>query len=173
MIGRPQDNGGTWARCVLVGAALATVVAMTPRTVAAQADVYAGCTYEQCALRIRARFFGRDLVRGRDDEKVHGLGIWVGSLDDAFAGNPAAQELAASFGRRHNLGSTLVLLGGVTAAFAAALLASDTPGRDHGAATVATFGGLAALAVGGVMERSAEDRLSRAVWEYNRGLERP
>ena len=132
----------------------------------AQADGGLDCEYAACALRVKNGFWGRSLVRGAEEAKISGLGFWVGDLGGAFAGSPVSQDLVASFRRRHNVGSFLgfsglavVIVGGI---------------RNHGAFDdgVVTMGGVAAMLVGAILIVSAEDRLSEAVWEYNRLVNR-
>ena len=137
--------------------------------VAAQDTV--DCAYSACALRVNQGIFGRSLVRGLDEEKVAGLGMFVGGLDEAFAGSPIAQEHAARYRRRHNAGSVLSLLGG--AAFFVALFAADGSGGfyDDGWAVGLVAGSLVGL-TGALVSVSGEDHLHRAIWEYNRETRR-
>jgi hypothetical protein len=129
------------------------------------------CAYDACALRVRYHFFGSDLVRGVRDEKVAGLGMFVGNLDDEFAGSPAAQDLAERYRSRHNTGGVLGLLGAVATVAAVFTLEWDTP-TENGGGFALLFGGAALALTGGIIESSGRDYINRAVWEYNRSLRR-
>lgn len=38
------------------------------------------------------------------------MGLWVGNLDDVFAGSLVAQQLAEAYRRRHNVGGLLTFV---------------------------------------------------------------
>lgn len=151
---------------VALVALTAVAVGVTdPGTLAAQDTV--DCAYSACALRVQQGFFGRSLVRGLEEEKVAGLGLFVGGLDEAFAGSPIAQEHAARFRRRHNTGSILTLLG--SAGMVAALFATDDSARFYDDSwAVGLFAGSLVAVTGALVSGSGEDHLHRAIWEYNR-----
>ena len=117
------------------------------------------CEYAACALRVK----GGSLVKGTDEEKVVGLGFWVGDLDEAFDGSPLSQELAASYRQRHNVGQLVWLAGSI-----ALFLGLIDSYADENRGTVVTVSGLVVLFTGVFISRSGRDRLNRAIWEYNR-----
>ena len=157
------------AETCLRAALLLVAVQAVGAPASAQAPDRIDCSYDECALRIKNRFFGTDLVRGVGDEKVAGLGFVVGSLDDQFAGSRVAQDLAARYRGRHNWGSVLGLLG--TIATVASIFTLDWDTQSTGDATGALLvGGAALVLTGALVENSGRDYISRAVWEYNRAL---
>ncbi len=115
------------------------------------------CEYAACALRVK----GGSLVKGVEEEKVVGLGFWVGDLDEAFDGSPVSQELAASYRQRHNVGQLMWLTGSIA-------LVLGVFDADENRGTVVTVSGLVVLVTGVYFSRSGRDRLNRAIWEYNR-----
>jgi hypothetical protein len=141
---------------------------MMPAPLHSQAPPPIDCAYDECALRVEQGFFGQDLVRGLEEVEVSGLGLYVGGLDDVFAGSPIAQDLAASYRSRHNAGSVLTLIGVVV--MTVSLYATDD-WVDSGS-WAGVLGGSVVALTGALVEASGRDRLHRAVWEYNRALAR-
>jgi hypothetical protein len=160
----------SWPRA-FSGALLAAITALAPtaQNALAQSSSSSACSYEECALRVRFGFFGESLVRGAESDKVRDLDFWIGSLDEVFEGSTAAQDLAATFRRRHNTGTVLTILGIV--GMVSEVISTDfwenddTPGAGF-------WSGIVLGAAGGIFIQTSRDPLSRAVWEYNRGLER-
>jgi hypothetical protein len=143
-------------------------LAVEPQPALAQAG---SCTYDTCALRVYYNAAGAALVRGRDQSVINGLGFWARDMTSAFDGNPLAQDLADSYRERHNLGTVLTGLGAVS--FFIGLVAADgVISLDLDTPSLLSLGGLAAIAIGSRVSLSAEDDLSRAIWEYNRTLPR-
>jgi hypothetical protein len=137
----------------------------------AQAQIDPACTYDRCALRVAYSPAGAALVRGRDQIVLNGLGFWARDMTLAFEGNRLSQDLANSYTERHNLGTVLTGVGAVS--FFIGLLVDDgSISLDLGTGSLLSLGGIAAIAVGSRISLSAEDQLSRAVWEYNRTLPR-
>lgn len=129
------------------------------------------CSYDQCALRVAYNAAGAALVRGREQVVIDGLGFWASDMSRAFEGNRLSQDLAASYRRRHNTGTVLTGVGAVSFFFG--LLADDgNISLDLDTPSLLSLGGLTLIAVGSRVSMSAEDQLSRAVWEYNRMLPR-
>ena len=129
------------------------------------------CTYDQCALRVHYNAAGAALVRGRDQVVINGLGFWARDMSPAFAGNQLSQDLAASYRSRHNTGTVLTAIGAVS--FFIGLVADDgNISLDLDTPSLLSLGGIALIAVGSRVSMSAEDQLSRAIWEYNRTLAR-
>lgn len=146
----------------------AVCIAMEPAS--AQAPQPIDCSYDECALRIKQSFFGgSDLVRGVGDDKVDGLGAFIGSLDGAFSGSPTAQDLAARYRSRHNTGSVFGLLGTVAVTVAIYTLDWDTQSADDTSAGL-LLGGTAFLLTGAIIQSTGRDYLNQAIWEYNRAL---
>jgi hypothetical protein len=137
----------------------------------ARAQIDPTCTWDQCALRVAYSPAGAALVRGRDQIVLNGLGFWARDMSRAFEGNRLSQDLAASYTERHNLGTVLSGVGAVSF-FIGLLLEDGSISLDLGTGSLLSLGGIAAIAVGSRISLSAEDQLSRAVWEYNRTLPR-
>jgi hypothetical protein len=135
----------------------------------ALAQVGPACTYDTCALRVHYNAAGAALVRGRDQIVINGLGFWARDMTRAFDGNRLAQNLADSYRERHNLGTVLTGVGALS--FFIGLVAADgVISLDLDTPSLLSLGGLAAIAIGSRVSLSAEDDLSRAIWEYNRTL---
>jgi hypothetical protein len=129
------------------------------------------CSYDQCALRVAYNAAGAALVRGRDQIVINGLGFWASDMSSTFEGNQLSQDLAASYRRRHNTGTVLTGVGAVS--FFIGLVADDgNISLDLDTPSLLSLGGIALIAVGSRVSMSAEDQLSRAIWEYNRMLPR-
>ena len=129
------------------------------------------CPYDECALRIYYNAGGAALVRGRDQIVINGLGFWARDMSPAFEGSRLSQDLAASYRTRHNTGTVLTGAGGLS--FIVGLLMADGDiSLDFDTASLLSLGGLTLIAVGSRVSLSAEDQLSRAIWEYNRMLPR-
>ncbi|MGE0157936.1 MAG: hypothetical protein AB7T31_00915 [Gemmatimonadales bacterium] len=148
-----------------------SLVALSATARPAAAQFGPDCTYDQCALRVAYNAAGAALVRGRDQIVINGLGFWARDMNRAFEGNRLSQDLAASYRSRHNTGTVLTGVGAVS--FAIGLLAADgNISLDLDTPSLLSLGGLALIAVGSRVTLSAEDQLSRAIWEYNRTLTR-
>jgi hypothetical protein len=155
------------AQPLLVLALLAFIAVARP----AAAQLGPDCRYDQCALRVAYNAAGATLVRGRDQIVINGLGFWARDMTDAFGGNRLSQDLAASYTRRHNTGTVLSGVGALS--FFIGLLAADgNISLDLDTPSLLSLGGLALIAVGSRVSLSAEDQLSRAIWEYNSALAR-
>jgi hypothetical protein len=137
----------------------------------ALAQVGPSCTYDACALRVYYNAAGAALVRGRDQIVINGLGFWARDMTRAFDGNRLAQDLADSYRERHNLGTVLTGVGALS--FFIGLIGADgNISLDLDTPSLLALGGLAAIAIGSRVSLTAEDDLSRAIWEYNRTLPR-
>lgn len=129
------------------------------------------CSYDQCALRVAYNAAGAALVRGREQVVINGLGFWANDMSRAFEGNRLSQDLAASYRRRHNTG-TLLTGAGAVSLFIGLIADDGNISLDLDTPSLLSLGGLALIAVGSRVSMSAEDQLSRAIWEYNRALAR-
>ena len=130
------------------------------------------CTYDQCALRVYYSPAGAALVRGVDQIVLNGLGFWATpDVVRAFSPNRLSQDLANSYRERHNISTILTGVGAVS--LFVGLIATDGDIKlDFSGPSLLELGGLAAIAIGGRVALSAQDQLSRAIWEYNRALAR-
>jgi hypothetical protein len=148
-----------------------SLLALSAVTQPAFAQFGPNCPYEQCALRVAYNAAGSALVRGRDQIVINGLGFWARDMSEAFESHPPAQDLAASYRRRHNTGTVLSGVGALS--FFVGLIAADgNISLDLDGPSLLSLGGLTLIAVGSRVSLSAEDQLSRAIWEYNRTLPR-
>ena len=144
---------------------LATGAGLIPAPSTAQLS---NCPYADCALRVHFGVLGgQSLVRSSTGEQITGLGFPVDNLDDAFAGSPMSQALARTFRRRQNAGTVLAFAGGLM--IGVWFLQKDS---SSGPDDFLIWGGLAIGLGGTLTAASGRDYLSRAVWEYNRGLGR-
>ena len=147
-----------------VGAALLVLALPFPEL---NAQTTRDCTYDQCALRVQSRLFSRSIVRGRDAERVARIGMFVHDLPLFREGPDSAARYYAAFRSAHNRGTLLSLL--ATALF---VVASATRGPyDWEAPSFGLFVTGVAVGIGGSINViRSEDRLSKAVWWYNRAL---
>ncbi len=136
---------------------------------AAQAN---GCTYDTCALRLHQGFWGPRIVRGVTGEKVAGYGLFAPRLSLFAERSDSAGRYYELFRKSHNQGSGLALAG--TVIFAGfALRGALEPNRNL--STVEGVGltvGTGLLLAGVIRLLPAHNRLSKAIWWYNRTLVR-
>lgn len=126
-----------------------------------------GCTYDECALRL-AGGSGR-ILRGIEGEEVARIGWFGGSIERAFAGSDSALVFARRFAPTVRTGLVLEFVGFGLIAGASALQES----RGVGAPEVGLAGaGLVAIHFGSRRLSLGYDYLSRAIWWYNRDLQR-
>ena len=150
---------------------LALVLALlaAPATAAQTPDAApaaAGCSYEECALRVEPGLRGMTLVQGREGVAVGRGLVWGPDIESAVAEAPLAlrHAQAHSSARRQSaiaLFAAAVLLVGVES------LDTTDQGRlgaGLGALGLSLYGSSQAV-------RAQRDR-ARAVWEYNATLDR-
>ena len=144
---------------LLVGIALSVV---SP-SVGAQGDTV--CTYDQCALMLRAGFWGTRLLQGVREEPIARIWFLAPRVSVFTMRTDTASVLYESFRRKYNGGAWLQVAG-LGLLLGASLLADESE-----AAAIGLVGSGVVLTVAGVL-RAASGRhdLSRALWWYNRGL---
>jgi len=142
------------------------LVALTPRGMAQSDD----CTYDRCALRIHRGFWGPRLVRGMDEDKVAGLGMFAPRLALFAQRSDSAARYYELFRKSHNQGSALALAGAIV--FTAFTL-SHGPDWNQQVTTAQGVGmsvGAGLMLAGAIRLAPSHNRLSKAVWWYNRTL---
>lgn len=150
------------AACV----ALALGGAVSPLT--AQ-TVDTSCSYARCGLGIVPRLSALDVVRGDREERVGSLAFLLPhDVRAAFAGSEPAQRRAGRALGLRRVGAVLTATGGALAVAGAVHAVSSRSGRTTWA--VGAGIGAAAFAASVPVHFAADAELSRAVWEYNRGL---
>lgn len=134
------------------------------------------CPYRECALRIEERgglFSRRAIVRGTEGEELGRIGfLGAPDLDPLLADPDSAAYYYREFRANHPSGNLLKAAGGLLVGAAIAFV----PDVDDDGARIALLGG----GLGGFVlyflgdERAdrATNSLARAIWWYNRGLER-
>lgn len=132
-----------------------------------QAD---GCTYDRCALRVHRGFWGPRLVRGLEGDKVAGLGLLAPRLTLFAERSDSAARYYELFRKSNNQGAALMLAGALVFV---GVTVSAGPRWDQPVTTAQGVGlavGLGLLVAGGIRILPAHNRLSKAVWWYNRTL---
>lgn len=141
-----------------------TVLCVWPPTAPGQTPD--ACSYDACALRVRYRLLGGQIVQGREENRVVSLG-WLAPNAPLFGErSDTAAWYYASFRRKQHVGAALGFAG--LAASVAALLVGDS---NQDLAAGLGIGGSVLVIGGGIQLGRANERLSRAVWWYNRTLE--
>lgn len=126
-----------------------------------------GCSYDACALRVEPGWFSRDIVQGVDGVGVGRFGVIDSDLEEAVAGSDYAADQARAYDRSHRL----ALLSGIAGSALILLSATVAVGDgDEAVSSAASLGGIALGFASVRFQMSAEQALSRAVWEYNRTL---
>jgi hypothetical protein len=135
---------------------------------AALAQTATPCSYDACALRLRHTFWKTQIVQGQKDSPVASVGLFPPAVPLFAERSDSAARYYASFRRRATSSAVLGLAG--LAAITVGLLVE---GDDHDAGLVLVIGGGLLGTVGGILRTGAQERLSRAVWWYNRSLASP
>ncbi len=165
---RRAGEGAVAMRTVRVAIATAVVVAGTVLLLPADTNAQeTECTYDACALRMRYRFMGARLVQGVEEKPVGSVGLFAGSMPLLADRSDSAGIYYRAF-HSANKSSSWLLLGGV-AAFATGFVVAVSDG-EHAVVTVSFVAGLGLLTGGLVRSSQAQERLSKAVWWYNRAL---
>jgi hypothetical protein len=129
-----------------------------------------GCTYDTCALRLHRGFMGPRIVRGVTGEKVAGFGLFAPRLSLFAERSDSAARYYELFRKSNNQGNALALVG--TAIFLAATFSRGTDWSQP--VTTAQGVGLAIGAgftlAGAIRLHPSHNRLSKAIWWYNRTL---
>lgn len=142
---------------------LGLAVATRPGT--AQEDP---CTYDTCALRLHRGFLSARIVRGMEGEKVAGLGMFAPRLTLFAERSDSAARYYELFRRSTNQGNGLVLAG--TAVF---LVFAFSNGFDWNQQVTTAQGvgmtvGAGLMLAGSIRILPSYNRLSKAIWWYNR-----
>lgn len=128
------------------------------------------CAYDQCALRFTLGFGSWSVVQGIDSRKVGRLGMFRGpDVAKLVATVPEAAEEARQFQRGYAR-SSAILWGGAALAVVGSGLAAANDG--HPAAVGLGFSGVALMSYAAWSHGKSFNRLSRALWLYNRSLSR-
>lgn len=133
--------------------------------VAAQQD---GCTYDECALRVKRGFWGPRLVQGLQEEKVAGFAFVAPPLTDFLQRSDSALRYYTLFRSRHNRGLWL-MLGGTLLVGGAQILHAINADQDPIAIGI-VIGGAAGWVIGAINIGRSQEPLSKTVWWYNRTL---
>ncbi len=136
-----------------------------PSAAPLEAQATAGCTYDQCALKLKRGFLSRKLIAGTQEEHVANVYFLAPYLERFAERSDSAAYYYARFRSKQN-SSTWFALGSL-AAFAAALIVNDSNEPVAGTLLVLGVGG---LTVSLVRSLPAPNDLSRAIWWYNRDL---
>ncbi|MDT7858175.1 hypothetical protein RQM47_16120 [Rubrivirga sp. S365] len=163
---RPTPRGPALGRTALLAVAL---VGLFGAPAVAQ-DAGAPCPYEDCALRIEPTALGVRVVRGSE-------GVAVGRLvpfREDLSALTASSATALPYARAAERASSRSVLAAVAAGLLLwAAADEDGPlGGGDGLRVGAALGGATAGFYGVVLGLRAEQASARAVWEYNRGLDR-
>lgn len=151
------------SRFAAFAACLAAGALSSPGAAQAQDEA---CTYDRCALRVHYGFLTHSIVQGSEGERVARIGIFAPDLD-LFAGSDSAAFYYSGFRSAHN--SSVWLSIGALAAIATAAIV-DTQDADEVVFGSLVIGG--GLAIGAsIRSLQARERLSTAIWWYNRSLD--
>jgi hypothetical protein len=145
-------------RWLLVG----TVLGVAPA--AGQGPV---CSFDQCALRRDASFWGARLVAGHAATTVARLGFFPARVSVLEEASDSSRYWYHEYRRAQSTGAWLSLAG------VGLMMGAGLAHRDHhdDALTAGLFLGGAGLVVGGgISLRRGGNNLERSVWWYNRGL---
>lgn len=150
--------------CALAGALLSPLSA--DRAAAQQAP--ANCTYDTCALRVRAPTFRapRALVRGLEDIEVARLGLMEPAIAPLVTLSDSAVTHARVYDVLSDRGSIITIVGTVLSIGAPIVF------RETGQKVGFAVAGIGISIYGGIVTNQAQEALSRALWWYNRELPR-
>jgi hypothetical protein len=106
------------------------------------------------------------------DGQAYSVGLFGGGLEDAVAGNPVAEDHAATFKTLTIAGWSLYLAGlGSSIGGVYLLSSSHNDSGNEAAGAALSLGGVAALIAGGVLFANAQPRIWDAVNTYNDGVD--
>jgi hypothetical protein len=143
-------------------------VATTIMVVCVQGTAFGQCTYDTCALRTTHGWSVR-LVAGAEEKEIAKLGMFPPAEPTALFAerSDVAASLYDSFRSQRRKGSFMVI-GGLAVMLGGVFVASENEGVAWGL----IVGGLGIEIGGAIVQVVAFDKVSRAVWEYNRTLSR-
>jgi hypothetical protein len=131
----------------------------------AHAQQGANCTWDSCALRIRAPSFTRGpaLVRGAQDEEIVPLGLMQPAIAP-YMWSDSSRHYAERYDVLYDRGGILNIAGTATAIIAPIIFPNTSQKIGF------TLVGVGISILGGVFTNQANDALNRAVWWHNREL---
>lgn len=122
--------------------------------------------FGDCALRVRHRLFGTEIVRGTEDTPVAEIGFRAPPLGELFARSDQAALGFDRFRKNHRRASWMSVLGGLE--FVGALVARSQ-GEDDWAMALSVSGVVIEVA-SRIFRTRAKEQLSSAIWWYNESL---
>jgi hypothetical protein len=140
-----------------------------PGVLQAQAQTGTSCTYDECALRIRAATFTQPpmLVRGMAGEEITPVTPFGAPIAPHFATSDSAYAQALRYDRISPTAGVLGMAGPAVLILGPML----TNWRERPIASFALLaGGLGMTMYGTHLSNVAMDALNRAVWWYNRSV---
>jgi hypothetical protein len=140
----------------------AIVFTLVAHSAFAQAE---GCTYDECALKVTQSLFGRSILQGTSEQRVARIFFFAPDIPLFTERADSAAYYYRAFRSQQNRG-TWFLIAGSAAFFSGALLAS----RDETVGITLSVAGFGAFVVSIIETVSGFNKLSRAVWWYNREL---
>jgi hypothetical protein len=146
-------------------AALLVLVAAAPAS--AQQSV-TPCSYDECALRIRAATFTRPpmLVQGQHETELVRLGLFQPAVSSFMTRSDSAVVYASVYDRLYDTGGVINIVGTVLTAGAPILF----EGWLRKLLSVAA--GFALSTWGDYLTNQADEALAHAIWWHNRELTR-
>jgi hypothetical protein len=144
--------------------AVLLLLVAAPR-LAAQGNV-ASCSYDLCALRIKAATFTQPqaLVRGQSDSVLVSLGLFKPAVTSFMLRSDSAVVQSRIYDRLYDTAGVITIVGTVIS-IAAPIIFEGTL-RKIGW----TAAGIGVTIYGGVLTNQANEALSRAIWWHNREL---
>jgi hypothetical protein len=154
------------SRLLLALCAGACSLTMEPTLMTAQDQ-----SYDESALRLDAHFGDFRIVRGVSGTVVGKIGVFHG-IDVASVVSPSPNAIAEAkkFQRDYRPGTLIASLG--IATLGAAIGASRIPNLNQAIPTGLTIASVGLITYGGSKLESAYRALSKAIWWYNRDLNR-
>jgi hypothetical protein len=146
-------------------AALLVLAAISP---ASAQQTITPCSYDECALRIRAATFTRPqmLVRGQHETELVRLGLFQPAVSSFMTRSDSAVVYASVYDRLYDTG-------GVINIFGTALTVGSPIIFDGWLRTLLFMAvGLGLSTYGGYLTNQADEALSHAIWWHNRELTR-
>jgi len=126
--------------------------------------------YDDCALRLKHRFFSTQFVQGQDETVAARFTFLAPRLDELMQRSDSAWGYYWAFRERYNRGFWLMTVGG--ALFLGGTIIATDPRHDTlGAALM--FGGIGFNLAGIIDAAKSREPLAKAIWWYNRSLTEP
>ncbi len=151
---------------------LAVAVLGAPSLASAQPTIAPACSYENCAVRHTANFWGERIVRGAGPQQVMKINFTGSNAMNFLARVESAAAPARSYRAKR---TRAAILGVISAGASGWLVAKAFRPEDTGSETDITSADLTVLWVGigtgivsGIEAVRSRNDLSRAIWEFNR-----